>query len=208
MRAPSGDVKEHGSEGREGVYNVIYSYIEEKLGLAAGHAAIRVVEHLAYGAPLDKPSKSERLVVVPVTGGPERTIAVVGGLESVPEDVRDAAIGMGIDRWTILTTIDLPLALPVFLAGVRIAAVTVIGIATIGAVIDAGGLGGVRPPVLEPGGDEAEDEQPDDEPAPPRQPRRLLLEDLGHRRRAGPSASGRQSPCRFGSRPRRSVSGP
>jgi osmoprotectant transport system permease protein len=67
--------------------------------------------------------------------------AVVGGLDSVPEDVRDAAVGMGIDRWTILTTVDLPLALPVFLAGVRIAAVTVIGIATIGAVIDAGGLG-------------------------------------------------------------------
>jgi osmoprotectant transport system permease protein len=67
--------------------------------------------------------------------------AVVDGLDSVPEDVRDAAIGMGVDRWTILTRIDLPLALPVFLAGVRIAAVTVIGIATIGAVIDAGGLG-------------------------------------------------------------------
>ncbi|MCW2923762.1 MAG: binding-protein-dependent transport system inner rane component [Thermoleophilia bacterium] len=67
--------------------------------------------------------------------------AVVGGLDSVPEDVRDAAVGMGIDRWTILTTVDLPLALPVFLAGVRMAAVTVIGIATIGAVIDAGGLG-------------------------------------------------------------------
>lgn len=67
--------------------------------------------------------------------------AVVGGLDSVPEDVRDAAVGMGIDRWTILTTIDAPLALPVFLGGVRVAAVTVIGIATIGAVIDAGGLG-------------------------------------------------------------------
>jgi osmoprotectant transport system permease protein len=67
--------------------------------------------------------------------------AVVDGLDSVPEDVRDAAIGMGVDRWTILTTVDLPLALPVFLSGVRIAAVTVIGIATIGAVIDAGGLG-------------------------------------------------------------------
>lgn len=67
--------------------------------------------------------------------------AVVDGLDSVPEDVRDAAIGMGIDRWTILTRIDMPLAMPVFLSGVRIAAVTVIGIATIGAVIDAGGLG-------------------------------------------------------------------
>lgn len=67
--------------------------------------------------------------------------AVLGGLDAVPEEVRDAAVGMGIDRWTILRTVDLPLALPVFLAGVRVAAVTLIGIATIGAVIDAGGLG-------------------------------------------------------------------
>lgn len=67
--------------------------------------------------------------------------AVIGGLDSVPEDVRDAAVGMGVDRWTILTTIDMPLAMPVFISGLRIAAVTVIGIATIGAVIDAGGLG-------------------------------------------------------------------
>lgn len=67
--------------------------------------------------------------------------AIIDGLDSVPEDVRDAAVGMGIDRWTILTTVDLPLALPVFLAGARMAAVTVIGIATVGAVIDAGGLG-------------------------------------------------------------------
>lgn len=67
--------------------------------------------------------------------------AVVDGLDSVDDGVRDAALGMGIDRWTILRDIDLPLALPVLLAGVRVAAVTVIGIATIGAVIDAGGLG-------------------------------------------------------------------
>ena len=67
--------------------------------------------------------------------------AVISGLDSVPEDVRDAAVGMGIDRWRILVEVDMPLALPVFLAGVRVAAVTVIGIATVGAVVDAGGLG-------------------------------------------------------------------
>jgi osmoprotectant transport system permease protein len=67
--------------------------------------------------------------------------AVVSGLDSVPEDVRDAAVGMGIDRWRILVDVDAPLALPVFLSGVRVAAVTVIGIATVGAVVDAGGLG-------------------------------------------------------------------
>lgn len=67
--------------------------------------------------------------------------AALEGLDSVPSDVRDAASGMGLPRATILKEVELPLALPVFLAGVRGAAVTIIGIATIGALIDAGGLG-------------------------------------------------------------------
>lgn len=67
--------------------------------------------------------------------------AVVSGLDSVPEDARDAAIGMGVPGWEVLTRVDLPLALPVFISGLRVATVTVIGIATIGAVVDAGGLG-------------------------------------------------------------------
>ncbi len=41
------------STGETGVYNVIYSYIEEEVGLEAGRAAIRIVEHLAYDKPLD-----------------------------------------------------------------------------------------------------------------------------------------------------------
>jgi len=41
------------STDQPGVYNVIYSYIEEKVGRQAGQAAVRVVEHLAYGAPLN-----------------------------------------------------------------------------------------------------------------------------------------------------------
>ncbi len=42
---------------RDGVYNVVFAYIEEKVGLAAGGAAIRVVEHLAYDASLDYPKE-------------------------------------------------------------------------------------------------------------------------------------------------------
>lgn len=41
------------SAGKPGIYNVIYSYVEEKVGLQAGHASIRIVEHLAHGTPLD-----------------------------------------------------------------------------------------------------------------------------------------------------------
>ncbi|PSJ52098.1 ABC transporter permease [Kumtagia ephedrae] len=66
---------------------------------------------------------------------------VVTGLRSVPDDVLDAADGMGFSRWQRLVRIELPLALPLIVSGIRIALVTVIGIATVAAFIDAGGLG-------------------------------------------------------------------
>jgi osmoprotectant transport system permease protein len=66
---------------------------------------------------------------------------VVTGLDSVPPETKDAARGMGLTDRQILFRVELPLALPVIVAGMRIAIVTVIGIAVIGAYIGAGGLG-------------------------------------------------------------------
>jgi osmoprotectant transport system permease protein len=66
---------------------------------------------------------------------------VVTGLRGVPNDVLDAADGMGYSSWQRLIRIELPLASPLIVAGIRIAVVTVIGIATVAAFIDAGGLG-------------------------------------------------------------------
>ena len=66
---------------------------------------------------------------------------VVTGLDSVPNDTKDAARGMGLTERQILWRVELPLALPVIVAGIRIATVTVIGIASIAAYIGAGGLG-------------------------------------------------------------------
>ncbi|HEV7251620.1 MAG TPA: ABC transporter permease [Mesorhizobium sp.] len=68
---------------------------------------------------------------------------VVTGLRSVPDEVLDAADGMGFSRWQRLLRVELPLALPLIVSGVRIALVTVIGIATVAAFIDAGGLGAI-----------------------------------------------------------------
>lgn len=68
---------------------------------------------------------------------------VVTGLRSVPAEVLDAADGMGFSRWQRLVRIELPLALPLIVSGIRIALVTVIGIATVAAFIDAGGLGAI-----------------------------------------------------------------
>jgi osmoprotectant transport system permease protein len=66
---------------------------------------------------------------------------VATGIREVPPEVIDAARGMGMRRFEILTRIELPLALPVIVAGVRVATVTVISVAVVAAYINAGGLG-------------------------------------------------------------------
>lgn len=63
------------------------------------------------------------------------------GLGSVDAAVVEAARGLGMTGWQMLRLVELPLALPVILAGVRIAMVNAIGLATIAAAIGAGGLG-------------------------------------------------------------------
>lgn len=66
---------------------------------------------------------------------------VATGIREVPADVVDAARGMGMNAREILVRIELPLALPVIVAGLRIAAVTVISVAVVAAYVNAGGLG-------------------------------------------------------------------
>lgn len=66
---------------------------------------------------------------------------VATGIREVPADVVDAARGMGMSAREILVRIELPLALPVIVAGLRIAAVTVISVAVVAAYVNAGGLG-------------------------------------------------------------------
>lgn len=66
---------------------------------------------------------------------------VLAGLDGVPGDVREAAHGMGFTAGRQLIRIDLPLALPAIMAGIRIATVTTIGLVTVAALIGAGGLG-------------------------------------------------------------------
>jgi osmoprotectant transport system permease protein len=63
------------------------------------------------------------------------------GLRAVPPEVLDAADGMGFGYWQRLRKIELPLALPYIVSGLRVAIVTAIGIATVAAYINAGGLG-------------------------------------------------------------------
>jgi osmoprotectant transport system permease protein len=63
------------------------------------------------------------------------------GISGIDASVREAALGMGLSSRQLLGYVELPLALPVILAGVRVATVITIGVATIAAAIGAGGLG-------------------------------------------------------------------
>ena len=109
----------------------------------------------AFGAFYTIPSIALFALLVPITGlsGTSAEIPLIGynvfillrnvmvGLDSAPPDVLDAADGMGYRRFAKLVWVELPLALPAIFAGLRVAAVSTIGIVTITAVIGIGGLG-------------------------------------------------------------------
>lgn len=65
----------------------------------------------------------------------------LAGLTQVPDEVRDAAQGMGYGRFARLLRIDLPLALPGIVTGLRLATVSTVALATVGIIVGHGGLG-------------------------------------------------------------------
>jgi osmoprotectant transport system permease protein len=101
------------------------------------------------------PSLALIILLIPFTGLNSRSVIIAliiyaqvilvrniaAGLNGIDRAIIEAARGMGMSPWQIWWRVQLPLALPVILAGVRIAAVVCIGIATIGAKFGAGGLG-------------------------------------------------------------------
>jgi osmoprotectant transport system permease protein len=102
------------------------------------------------------PSLALFILLGPFTGFLSRTTALLGltiytllillrntveGLRSVPAEVRESAEAMGYRPTAQLFRVELPLALPVIIAGLRIATVTTVGLVTITAVIAQGGYG-------------------------------------------------------------------
>ncbi|WP_295661547.1 ABC transporter permease [uncultured Nocardioides sp.] len=63
------------------------------------------------------------------------------GLRAVPEEVRESAVGLGYSRRKLLVRIELPLALPVMMAGLRVATVSTVALTTVGSLVAYGGLG-------------------------------------------------------------------
>ncbi len=66
---------------------------------------------------------------------------VVDGLRQVPESTRQAAVAMGYTPLRRLISVELPIAVPVIIAGVRVATVSTISLVSVGALIGIGGLG-------------------------------------------------------------------
>ncbi len=66
---------------------------------------------------------------------------ILAGLESVPDDAREAARGMGYGPGRLLFRVELPLSLPALMAGLRIATVSAVALTTVGAIVGFGGLG-------------------------------------------------------------------
>lgn len=101
------------------------------------------------------PSLALLPLLVPLTGLTKTTVviglglycltilvrAILDGLRSVPDDIREAAVGMGYSSTRLLLRVELPLALPVMMAGLRVATVSTVALTTIGTVVSEGGLG-------------------------------------------------------------------
>lgn len=107
------------------------------------------------GAIYAVPSLALLAILIPWTGIGETTAIItlaiyaqvflvrniVAGLRGVDPATLEVARGMGMTRWQVFTKVQFPLAFPVILAGIRIATVTTISMATITAWVNAGGLG-------------------------------------------------------------------
>jgi osmoprotectant transport system permease protein len=109
------------------------------------------------GALYTIPSPAFLFLLQPITGRGSTTAVValvcytlliifrnvITGLASVPEETKDAARGMGLTDRQLLWRVEMPLALPEILAGLRIATTTTVGLAALAFIAGAGGLGEV-----------------------------------------------------------------
>jgi osmoprotectant transport system permease protein len=128
------------------------------LPLAVAASRRRRVENVllaALGVVYTVPSLALFAFLVPITGL-SRTSALIGltaynllvmvrndiaGLASVPTDVKEAATGLGMSRRRRLVRIEIPLALPAIVAGIRVATVSTVALVPITALIGQGGFG-------------------------------------------------------------------
>jgi osmoprotectant transport system permease protein len=97
----------------------------------------------AFSLLLPYTGLSQNTAIIPLTAYTLLILVrnVLAGLDAVPSDVLEAAQGMGYSSRRRLFAVELPLAVPSIMAGLRIAAVTLIGLVPIAALVGQGGLG-------------------------------------------------------------------
>ncbi|HEV3166473.1 MAG TPA: ABC transporter permease/substrate-binding protein [Isosphaeraceae bacterium] len=93
---------------------------------------------IVFHGTIGKPPARAALVIYALLPIIKNTVL---GLRSIDRGVAEAALGLGMTAWQRLTIVELPLAVPIILGGVRVAAVASVGMATIAAAIGARGLG-------------------------------------------------------------------
>ncbi|VEP13308.1 ABC transporter, permease protein [Hyella patelloides LEGE 07179] len=96
---------------------------------------------LALSLPLLGIGKPPTLLALTLIGTLPILINTIIGLEQVDKDTKEAAVGMGMKDLQILRQLELPIALPVIMAGIRTAAVVIVAGATLAGFIGGGGLG-------------------------------------------------------------------
>lgn len=137
---------------------VIAAIIAVPLGVLAARSRLLSATILSVsGVMYTIPSLAVFALVAPFMGLSQSTVVVglvmyallimvratLTGLRQVPSEVIDAAGGMGYGRAQLLARVELPLALPSIMTGLRIATVSTVALVTVGAVVGHGGLGGL-----------------------------------------------------------------
>jgi osmoprotectant transport system permease protein len=123
--------------------------------LIVGHKRLSDAVVNIFGAVYSIPSLALFSLLIPILGiGMDTAIVVlvlynqfllirnfIAGFDSVDPTLIEAACGMGMTPAQVMLKVKLPLAFPVIMAGIQLALISTIGIATIAAVINAGGIG-------------------------------------------------------------------
>jgi osmoprotectant transport system permease protein len=112
--------------------------------LTAFSAAVYTIPSVAlFGILVPYTGLSKTPAIIALTGYTFLTLvtSIIAGFRAVPRAVREAAEGMGLSPRRRVLTVELPLALPYIMTGVRVATVTTVGLVTVASIIGQGGLG-------------------------------------------------------------------
>jgi len=103
--------------------------------------AIPIIAFLIAAIPILQTGDPPTIVALIVLGIPPILLNTYTGIRGIDPATVDAAKGMGMTTWQIITRIQTPLVLPIIAAGVRTSAVQIVATATLAAIIGAGGYG-------------------------------------------------------------------